>query len=298
MFLSLVSLITLIVGAIGVSTAIHAHIQQRMDSIAIMKCLGARSSHLMRIYLIQTVALGLGGGLSGSGSGPGNPDEPSRSFWRAISNRATASWDLLTAAQGIGIAVLATLLFTLPPLLAIRRIRPSIILRREMERVETELARPIDRTTRVLAGRCFHLARFRRESRCRSPPALAPTCGRPESISPGAGRRPGVAVRDRVADAARAEVHGPSELSYRLPARHREFVSPWKSRAIRAGGARHRCDVYAHRVSDRARRHRADASHRAARDAEHFPHRHRAQGSRRRGQSGETSSAASTARRI
>ena len=42
-FLSLVSLITLIVGAIGVATAMQAHIQQRMDSIAIMKCLGARS---------------------------------------------------------------------------------------------------------------------------------------------------------------------------------------------------------------------------------------------------------------
>ena len=43
-FLSLVSLISLIVGAIGVGTAIRAHLDQRLDSIAIMKCLGARSS--------------------------------------------------------------------------------------------------------------------------------------------------------------------------------------------------------------------------------------------------------------
>ncbi len=64
-FLSLVSLITLIIGAIGVGTAMRAHIQQRMDSIAIMKCIGARSSHVMRIYLLQTIALGLAGGLLG-----------------------------------------------------------------------------------------------------------------------------------------------------------------------------------------------------------------------------------------
>jgi len=45
----------------------------------------------------------------------------------------TAHWDFLTAAQGIGIAILASLLFTLPPLIGIRHIRPSLILRREME---------------------------------------------------------------------------------------------------------------------------------------------------------------------
>ena len=39
---------------VGVGTAMRAHIQQRMDSIAIMKCIGARSSHVMRIYLLQT----------------------------------------------------------------------------------------------------------------------------------------------------------------------------------------------------------------------------------------------------
>src|SRR5262249_23952724 len=41
-FLSLVSLIALIVGALGVATAMHSHLQQRMDGIAIMRCLGAR----------------------------------------------------------------------------------------------------------------------------------------------------------------------------------------------------------------------------------------------------------------
>ena len=132
MFFSLVSLITLIVGAIGVATAIHAHIQQRLDSIAIMKCLGARSRQLMRIYVIQTVALGLAGGLVGVLLGyflqRAFPPFMARYFQLAPS----AQFDFLTAVQGIGIAILATLLFTLPPLLGIRRIRPNLILRREM----------------------------------------------------------------------------------------------------------------------------------------------------------------------
>jgi putative ABC transport system permease protein len=132
-FLSLVSLITLIIGAIGVGTAMRAHIQQRMDSIAIMKCIGARSSHVMRIYLLQTVALGLAGGLLGVAFGL----VVQRAFPAFLAHyfelEPTAHWDFLTAAQGIGIAILASLLFTLPTLMGIRHIRPSLILRREME---------------------------------------------------------------------------------------------------------------------------------------------------------------------
>ena len=137
-FLSLVSLITLIIGAIGVGTAMRAHIQQRMDSIAIMKCIGARSSHVMRIYILQTIALGLAGGLLGVAFGL----VVQRIFPSFLAHyfelEPAAHWDFVTAAQGIGIAVLASLLFTLPPLIGIRRIRPSVILRREMEETKPE----------------------------------------------------------------------------------------------------------------------------------------------------------------
>lgn len=131
-FLSLVSLITLIVGALGVATAMQAHIQQRMDSIAIMKCIGARSAQLMRIYLLQTVVLGLAGGLLGVAFGMAIQRAFPQFLAHYFQLEPTLQWDFLTAAQGIAIAVLAALLFTLPPLLSIRRIRPNLILRREM----------------------------------------------------------------------------------------------------------------------------------------------------------------------
>jgi putative ABC transport system permease protein len=136
-FLSLVSLITLIIGAIGVGTAMRAHIQQRMDSIAIMKCIGARSSHVMRIYLIQTIALGLAGGLIGVAFGLVVQRVFPSFLARYFQLEPASHWDFLTAAQGIGIAILASLLFTLPPLIGIRHIRPSLILRREMEGAKT-----------------------------------------------------------------------------------------------------------------------------------------------------------------
>ena len=131
-FLSLVSLITLIIGALGVASAMHAHLQQRLDSIAVMKCIGARSSQVIRIYVLQTLGLGLAGGVLGVLFGT----LIQRAFPALIAKyfqiEPSAKWDLITAAQGIGIAILATLLFTLPPLLSIRRIRPNLIFRREM----------------------------------------------------------------------------------------------------------------------------------------------------------------------
>ncbi len=151
-FLSLVSLITLIIGALGVGTAMRAHIQQRMDSIAIMKCLGARSRQIMRIYLLQTMALGLAGGLLGVAFGLVVQRVFPVFLARYFQLEPTTRWDFLTAAQGICIAILASLLFTLPPLIGIRHIRPSLILRREMED-----ARP-DWRTRLVGARASILA--------------------------------------------------------------------------------------------------------------------------------------------
>ncbi len=131
-FLSLVSLIALIVGAIGVAMAIHSHVQQRLDSIAIMKCLGAGSTQVMRIYLLQTIALGLLGGLVGIVFGAiiqgAFPLLIARYFQIAPDFRI----DPASVAQGILIGLLSTVLFTAVPLLAVRHIRPILILRRDM----------------------------------------------------------------------------------------------------------------------------------------------------------------------
>ena len=134
-FLSLISLIALIVGAIGVAMAIHSHVQQRLDSIAIMKCLGAGSTQVMRIYLLQTLALGLLGGLAGVVFGAliqsAFPILIARYFQIAPDFRI----DPASVAQGILIGLLSTVLFTAVPLLAVRHIRPILILRRDMAEI-------------------------------------------------------------------------------------------------------------------------------------------------------------------
>ncbi len=131
-FLSLVSLIALVIGALGVATAIQAHLEQKMDSIAIMKCLGARSSQVLRIYVLQTAGLGVAGSIVGIVLGSlvqmAFPVLLSKYFEISVAPH----FDLVSAFQGLAVGVLTILLFTVPPLLGIRHIRPALIFRREM----------------------------------------------------------------------------------------------------------------------------------------------------------------------
>lgn len=134
-FLSLVSLIALIVGALGVATAMHAHLQTRMDGIAIMKSIGARSNQVIRIYVIQTLLLGVAGGIAGVLVGSVVQLIFPELIHRYFQMRPDVFFTPSAAAQGMLIGLLTTLLFTLPPLLSVRHIRPALIFRRDMAEV-------------------------------------------------------------------------------------------------------------------------------------------------------------------
>jgi putative ABC transport system permease protein len=130
-FLSLVSLIALIVGAIGVGMAMHAHLQQKLDHIAVMKSIGGTSGEIIRIYTLQTMMLGLVGGLAGVAVGRVVEQVLPTLITQYFTVTKQMAWHVEAAGQGILVGVLTTLLFTVPPLLAIRRVRPAVILRRD-----------------------------------------------------------------------------------------------------------------------------------------------------------------------
>ena len=152
-FLSLVSLIALVVGALGVATAIHAHMQQRLDSIAIMKCLGARSSQIIVIYTLQAALLGLTGGLAGIAVGFGVQRLMPLLLAKYFLFDHALAWSPAFALQGLGVGLLVSLLFTIPPLLSIRNIKPALIFRREMAELRPPLAVRLHRAwPALLAG--------------------------------------------------------------------------------------------------------------------------------------------------
>lgn len=131
-FLSLVSLIALIVGGLGVAATMHAHLEQRLDSIAIMKCIGGRSAQIGRIYLLQALMVGLGGGLIGCVLGTGVQAAFPALIARYFAITPPLRFDVLAALEALSIGLLTALLFTWPALVGVRRIRPALIFRRDV----------------------------------------------------------------------------------------------------------------------------------------------------------------------
>ena len=158
--LSLMSLVALVLGAIGVAMAIRAHLAQRLDSIAIMKALGAGSGHIIRIYVLQTLILGLCGAGLGILLGFGVQLALPLFLARLLHLTPAFHLDPGALALGLGAGLLTTLLFSLPPLLDIRDVRPILILRRAVESANPAEGSFFSRTLGNLRSSWVQIAAF------------------------------------------------------------------------------------------------------------------------------------------
>lgn len=130
-YLSLVGLIILVLGGIGISSVTRVFIQQKMKSIAILKCLGGRNAPVMSAYLAQILALGLAGSLLGLLLARVAAFLIPRYFTGRLPFDIEFGLTLPAIAQGLAIGLLITLLFSLLPLLEVRRIKPVLVLRND-----------------------------------------------------------------------------------------------------------------------------------------------------------------------
>ncbi len=131
--LSMICLVAMVLGAIGVAMAMRAHLAQRMDILAVMKSIGARSSDILRIYLLQTTLLGLAGGLLGVVLGVGVEKLLPHVLGMLLPITVAVSIPYKAGAAGLLTGLLTTLLFCLPPLLDIRDVKPNLVFRRMVE---------------------------------------------------------------------------------------------------------------------------------------------------------------------
>ncbi len=134
-FLSLVGFIALLLGCVGVASAIHIYIREKIASIAIMRCLGVRASQAFLIYLIQIVGIGLIGSLVGAALGSVIQHFMPIVFkdFLPITVSTDISW--MAIGQGVLLGVIISVLFALLPLIAIRNISPLNTLRLSYENI-------------------------------------------------------------------------------------------------------------------------------------------------------------------
>jgi putative ABC transport system permease protein len=128
-YLSLTGLVVLVLGGIGVSSVTRVFVEQKKKTIAVLKCVGATGLRLTAAYLAQVLALGALGSLLGVALAKTALIFVHARF--AESLPPNLSYDLQpgAVAQGLGLGLLISLLFSALPLLRIRRIKPNMLLR-------------------------------------------------------------------------------------------------------------------------------------------------------------------------
>jgi putative ABC transport system permease protein len=130
-YLSLTGLLILVLGGVGVWNVARAFIEQKRKSVAVLKCLGAGGGRIMAVYLMQILTLGLAGSLFGIAFAQGALLLVRWRFIEDLPERMTYGVGPWTAAQGMILGVLISLLFSALPLLQVRNIKPKLLLRDE-----------------------------------------------------------------------------------------------------------------------------------------------------------------------
>ncbi len=132
-FLGLIALLSLFVGGIGVAQSVRSWLISRLDAIAVLKCLGMRPREIFPLYLGQTALLGLAGSLVGIVAGVAIQLVLPSLFPDLIPAELIRPWQPAALLRGLALGLGVALLFSLPPLLAVLRVSPARVLRRDAE---------------------------------------------------------------------------------------------------------------------------------------------------------------------
>ncbi len=130
-FLGLSALLTVVLAAVAVALASRRYGQRHLDPCAVMRCLGATQSLLLRLYLGQFAVLGV---LAASiGCALGYLAHFALHAWLAqLLATPLPPPGLLPAVQGVAVGLLLLFGFAVPPLLQLKKVSTLRVLRREL----------------------------------------------------------------------------------------------------------------------------------------------------------------------
>lgn len=142
-FLNLVAFVALLLGCIGVASAVHIYIKEKIASVAVIRCLGGTSTQAFFIFLIQIAIIGLIGAVIGSSLGSVLQrylPEILKDFL-PVSVDFHLSWPAIL--QGVLLGLSISVLFALPPLLKIRKVAPLQAIRSSVDGAIPQFTRGI-----------------------------------------------------------------------------------------------------------------------------------------------------------
>ena len=132
-FIGIVGLVALLLGGVGVASGVRAFVARKIDTVAILRCLGASSGQVLAMYVAQAAAMGIVGAVAGAFIGVvvqlGLPSV----FGDFLPVDVKVSLEPAAIITGILVGGWIALVFALRPLLALRNVSPLQTLRRDAD---------------------------------------------------------------------------------------------------------------------------------------------------------------------
>jgi len=132
-YLSLVGLAALLLGGVGVGSAIRVFVNERLRSVAVLRCLGASQNQVFGVYLLQAAGLGLLGSFVGAIFGVLLQQLLPILLVDLLPVAIQPRIDAVTIMAGIAIGVWVSVVFALIPLLRVREVPPLRALRADVD---------------------------------------------------------------------------------------------------------------------------------------------------------------------
>lgn len=132
-FIGIVGLVALLLGGIGVASGVRAFVARKIDTVAILRCLGASSGQVLLIYVTQAAAMGIAGALIGAAIGVAIQFAIPLALKGMLPVDVAVSFVPRAVLTGLLVGGWTALIFSLRPLLALRNISPLQTLRRDTD---------------------------------------------------------------------------------------------------------------------------------------------------------------------
>ena len=136
-YLGALGVIALLMGGIGVAMIVRTFMAQKLDTLAVLSCLGASSGTLFKVYLLQSMLMGLAGSVLGVAMGFSLTFLLPPKVEGLVNLKLEPVFYWIPALQSLLLGCATTLLFCLWPLMRAVKTRPLRLFRRNFEE-ETE----------------------------------------------------------------------------------------------------------------------------------------------------------------
>ena len=143
-FLNLGAFVALLLGAVGVASAVQNYIMQKLDTVAVLRGIGATLRQSFSIYLVQAAAMGIWGSIWGTILGILSLQFLPLIFGDLMPVEISIQLNFAPIFQAIAIGLGLSLIFAVRPLLTIRKSSPLRALRSAYEKPETLKDRIVD----------------------------------------------------------------------------------------------------------------------------------------------------------